>query len=146
MDAKQNVLNLELNWFKSMELQFLGFPKGKPSKVVMDYDDYEKIAHKLNLPLAQENEVNGISGMEWYSLKESSHSIIFSLIGLTSREIMTESKKDIPDNNRISELKALRIEAWEINRNPNSFKDMGSMQAIIDKYSPILLAEKKKLN
>ncbi len=146
MEARQNALNLGANNLEFMKLQFLGFPKDKPTQVVMDYDDYVEIARKLNLPLAENPVAEGISGMEWYSLMESSHSILNSLAGLAFREIWNESKKGKPDQAKIAELESLRMEVAEVKRNPKLFQNMLSMQAIVDKYSPILIAEKKKLN
>jgi hypothetical protein len=66
-------------------------------------------------------------------------------MALASREGMLESEKLNPDQQRIAELDALRKDAIDqINTNDN-FSSLEKMEAIIDKYSPILLAEKKKL-
>jgi hypothetical protein len=58
---------------------------------------------------------------------------------------MKEMKKPHPDLERIAELVALRDEAHQVNSNTQNFKTMERMEQVIAKYSPILLAEKKKI-
>jgi len=54
-------------------------------------------------------------------------------------------KKAHPNQDRIAELVALRDEAHQANRNTQNYKTMERMEELIAKYSPILLAEKKKI-
>ena len=130
---------------KTMETKFVTDAAGTPKKVILDYDDYVKIAEQLNLSLVPTSTVKERNPLDWYSLTESANSILNGLMALASREGMLESEKLNPDQQRIAELDALRKDAVEqINTNDN-FSSLEKMEAIIDKYSPILLAEKKKL-
>ncbi len=130
---------------KTMETKFVTDAAGTPTKVILDYDDYVKIAEQLNLSLVPTSTVKERNPLDWYSLTESANSILNGLMALASREGMLESEKLNPDQQRIAELDALRKDAIEqINTNDN-FSSLEKMEAIIDKYSPILLAEKKKL-
>ncbi|MFW2475427.1 MAG: hypothetical protein ACN4EP_00845 [Sediminibacterium sp.] len=127
-----------------MHYQFIGIDD-HPMKVVIDYDDFLEIAKKLQLKLEPRPVIQQMTGMDWYALKESSHSIISGLIALTSREIMLEEEKHSPDQERIQTLSTLQTEVLAIHRSSSSFSTADAMQSIIDKYSPILLSEKKKL-
>ena len=130
---------------KSMETQFVTDATGAPVRVVMDYQDYVKIAEQLNLPLTAASTVQERNPLDWYSLTESANSILNGLVALASRERRNELNKPIPDQDRIKELENLRDEGIKISRDTETFSSLEKMEQVIEKYSPILLAEKKKL-
>jgi hypothetical protein len=132
---------------KDMETQFINDENGRPDKVniTMDYSDYLKIAEQLNLPLSPNDQTKGREPFDKYTLTESANSILTGLIALASREELLEAGKPNPDQSRIDALKALGNDAMQQYRNNDNFSSLEKMEAIIDKYSPILLAEKKKL-
>jgi len=118
---------------------------GAPVRVVMDYQDYVKIAEQLNLPLTATTTVQERNPLDWYSLTESANSILNGLVALASRERRNELNKPNPDQDRIKELESLRDEGIKISRDTETFSSLEKMEQVIEKYSPILLAEKKKL-
>ncbi len=128
-----------------METQFVTDATGTPVKVVMDYQDYVKIAEQLNLPLTAASTVQERNPLDWYSLTESANSILNGLVALASRERRNELNKPIPDQDRIKELESLRDEGIKVSRDTETFSSLKKMEQVIEKYSPILLAEKKKL-
>ncbi len=130
---------------KSMETQIITDANGEPLRVIMDYQEYAKILEELKRPLPAPVKVEERNPLDWYSLTESAKSIVNGLVALASREHMKEMDKPQPDQNRIKELVALRDEALAINRDPENFMSLPRMEEIIAKYSPILLAEKKKI-
>jgi hypothetical protein len=132
---------------KDMQTQFINDENGMPEKVniTMDYSDYLKIAEQLNLPLSPNEQSKVRKPFDKYTLTESANSILTGLIALASREEMLEADKPNPDQARIDELKALGNDAMQQYRDNENFSSLEKMEAIIDKYSPILLAEKKKL-
>ena len=130
---------------KSMETQFVTDATGTPVRVVMDYQDYIKIAEQLNLPLTATSTVQERNPLDWYSLTESANSILNGLVALASRERRNELNKPNPDQDRIKELESLRDEGIKISRDTETFSSLEKMEQVIEKYSPILLAEKKKL-
>jgi len=111
----------------------------------MDYKEYVELAKKNHLPLTPTSTIQERNPLDWYSLTESVKSILNGLVALASREHMKEMKKPEPDQDRIAELVALRDEAHKADRDPQNFKTMERMEELIAKYSPILLAEKKKI-
>ncbi|WP_183877325.1 hypothetical protein [Pedobacter sp. AK017] len=130
---------------KDMETQFVNDESGMPVKVIIGYDDYLKIAEQLHLPLAPTATIKEPDTFDWYTSTESANSILSGLIALASREERKELDKAIPDESRVAELSALGKEALEQYNNTENFSSPEKMKAIIDKYSPILLAQKKKL-
>src|ERR1700756_340779 len=130
---------------RTMETKFVTDAAGVPKKVILDYDDYIKIAEQLNLPLMPTSTVKERNPLDWYSLTESASSILNGLMALASREGRLEAQKLKPNQQRIAELDALRKDAIEQINNNDNFSSLERMEAVIDKYSPILLAEKKKL-
>ena len=130
---------------KSMETQFVTDATGTPVRVVMDYQDYVKIAEQLNLPLTAASTVQERNPLDWYSLTESANSILNGLVALASRERRNELNNPIPDQDRIKELESLRDEGIKVSRDTETFSSLEKMEQVIEKYSPILLAEKKKL-
>jgi len=128
-----------------METQFVTDATGAPVRVVMDYQDYVKIAEQLNLPLTATSTVQERNPLDWYSLTESANSILNGLVALASRERRNELNKPNPDQDRIKELENLRDEGIKISRDTETFSSLEKMEQVIEKYSPILLAEKKKL-
>ena len=111
----------------------------------MDYKEYVELAKKNHLPLTPTSTVQERNPLDWYSLTESTKSILTGLVALASTEHMKEMKKAHPNQDRIAELVALRDEAHQANRNTQNYKTMERMEELIAKYSPILLAEKKKI-
>jgi len=130
---------------KSMETQFVTDATGAPVRVVMDYQDYVKIAEQLNLPLTATSTVQERNPLDWYSLTESANSILNGLVALASRERRNELNKPNPNQDRIKELESLRDEGIKVSRDSDTFSSLEKMEQVIEKYSPILLAEKKKL-
>jgi hypothetical protein len=130
---------------KSMETQFVTDATGTPVRVVMDYQDYVKIAEQLNLPLTATSTVQERNPLDWYSLTESANSILNGLVALASRERRNELNKPNPDQYRIKELESLRDDGINVSRDTETFSSLEKMEQVIEKYSPILLAEKKKL-
>lgn len=130
---------------KSMETQFVTDASGTPVRVVMDYQDYVKIAEQLNLPLTATSTVQERNPLDWYSLTESANSILNGLVALASRERRNELNKVKPDQDRVKELETLRDEGIKVSRDTETFSSLEKMEQVIEKYSPILLAEKKKL-
>jgi hypothetical protein len=130
---------------KSMETQILTDESGEPTRVVMDYQKYVEMYRQLNLPLPSAKTVQARNPLDWYSRTESANSILNGLVALSSRESMKESEKSNPDQKRIGELQALRKEAIEAVNNNENFLSLERMDHVIERYGPILLAEKKKL-
>ena len=133
---------------KFMEAQFVtDVETGEPLRVnlSMDYKEYVELAKKNHLPLTPTSTVQERNPLDWYSLTESTKSILTGLVALASTEHMKEMKKAHPNQDRIAELVALRDEAHQANRNTQNYKTMERMEELIAKYSPILLAEKKKI-
>ena len=128
-----------------METQFVTDATGAPVRVVMDYQDYVKIAEQLNLPLTATSTVQERNPLDWYSLTESANSILNGLVALASRERRNELNKPNPNQDRIKELESLRDEGIKVSRDTDTFSSLEKMEQVIEKYSPILLAEKKKL-
>ncbi|RKR81058.1 hypothetical protein BDD43_1201 [Mucilaginibacter gracilis] len=128
-----------------METQFVTDATGTPVRVVMDYQDYVKIAEQLNLPLTATSTVQERNPLDWYSLTESANSILNGLVALASRERRNELNKVKPDQDRVKELETLRDEGIKVSRDTETFSSLEKMEQVIEKYSPILLAEKKKL-
>jgi hypothetical protein len=131
---------------KSVETQIITDASGEPLRVIMDYQEYLKMIEELKRPLPNTVHVEERNPLDWESLTESVRSILTGLVALASREHMKEMKKTNPDQGRIAELVALRDEAFKVNRDTENFKSMERMEEIIAKYSPILLAEKKKIS
>lgn len=130
---------------KEMGTEFINDENGKPDKVILDYADYVEIAKKLDLPLEPAPGVKQRSPFDWYVFTESVSSILHGLVALSSRETMLEEQKPNPDPERIAQLKSLGDDAMNQIKDNDNFSTLDKMEAIIEKYSPILLAEKKKL-
>ncbi|MDB5090705.1 MAG: hypothetical protein JWR09_4699 [Mucilaginibacter sp.] len=130
---------------KSMETQIITDSSGKPLRVIMDYQEYAELLGELKRPLPKVAKVEERNPLDWYSLTESAKSIINGLVALASRERRKELNKETPDQERIAELTRIGDEAREISKKSANFQSMERMEEIIAKYSPILLAEKKKI-
>lgn len=128
-----------------METQIVTDASGEPVRVIMDYQEYVKMIEQLNMPLAPTTTVKERNPLDWYSLTESANSILNGLVALASRETRKEQNKPGPDQKRIEELGRLRKEAIEAVNSNENFSSLERMEKVIEKYSPILLAEKKKL-
>lgn len=77
---------------------------------------------------------------DWYTLIETTNSILNELIAYTGREEIRELQKKCPDEKRIAQLLELFREINEINSNPDNFKSAPRMEAIIEQYAPMLRA------
>jgi hypothetical protein len=130
---------------KTMETEFITGEHGELIKVIMDYPEYLKIAKQLNLPLGPPDMPKEHNPLDWYSLTESSNSIITGLIALTSREHLKELDKANPDKARLIELESLRDEVLVVYNKAENFNSLDRMEKIIEKYAPILMAEIKKV-
>jgi len=82
--------------------------------------------------------------LDRYSLTESVNSILNGLIAFAIRERVIELDKQIPDSQRIAELKELQEEVWQLYNDNASFETLERMEELVEHYSPILLASKKK--
>jgi hypothetical protein len=127
-----------------METQLVTDINGALEAVKIDYQDWLKIAAQLGLPVEPTSKVTERNPLDWYSRTESANSILNSLVALGSRESRNELKKAKPDLNRVAELKALQNEAFAALNDNDNFTTLDRLDAVIDNYSPILLAEKKK--
>ncbi|WET69112.1 hypothetical protein [Sphingobacterium sp.] len=76
--------------------------------------------------------------LDWYTLTETTNSVLNELIAYTGRERIAELQKETPDQNRIDALWAYFKEINAINRNVENFKDARRMEEIIAKYAPVL--------
>lgn len=133
---------------KIMETQFVtDVVTGEPIRVnlSMDYQEYLELAKKNDLPLTPTSTIQERNPLDWYSLTESASSILNGLVALASREHMKEQDKADPDQKRLAELIELRKEAIAAVNNNENFASLERMDEVIKKYSPILQAEKKKL-
>ncbi|WP_426667069.1 hypothetical protein ACPPVU_13675 [Mucilaginibacter sp. McL0603] len=131
-----------------METQFVtDVVTGEPIRVnlSMDYQEYLELAKKNDLPLTPTSTIQERNPLDWYSLTESASSILNGLVALASREHMKEQDKADPDQKRLAELIELRKEAIAAVNNNENFASLERMDEVIKKYSPILQAEKKKL-
>jgi hypothetical protein len=133
---------------KSMETHFeTDVETGEPIRVhlSMDYKEYMELAKKNHLPLTPTSTIQERNLMDQDSLTESVKSILSGLVALASVEHMKEMKKPQPDQGRIAELVGLRDEAHKAKRDTQNFKSVKRMEELVAKYSPIVLAEKKKI-
>lgn len=128
-----------------METQLVTNAMGAPVGVMIEYEDWLKIANQLNLPLQPTVTVKERNPLDWYALTESTNSILTGLIALASREHWKELKKANPDQERLTKLTVLREEVLEINKNTDNFRSLERMDELTAHYGPILLAEKKKV-
>lgn len=76
--------------------------------------------------------------LDWYGLTESANSILNELIAYTGRERFLESKKVVPDQDRIKKLRDFSAEIRAINRKSENFRSIGRMREIIQIYGPKL--------
>jgi hypothetical protein len=123
-----------------MKVELLAEPEGETFTLHITgirKSDVAELEHRLQQPIK--------AGMyDRYGATESLNSILNGLIALTGREQRNERNKAQPDTARIDELKRLGEEVWAINEDTKNFSSVERMQELIDVYSPILLAEKKK--
>lgn len=78
--------------------------------------------------------------LDWYVLTETTNSLLNELIAHTSTERRREMKQAGPDLAKVKQLEELFEEVHSINSNPENFKSLGRMKAIIDRYAPKLTA------
>lgn len=72
--------------------------------------------------------------LDWYTLTETTNSILNELIAYTGREQVLEHQKEIPDQKRLADLWNFFKDIQAINRNVDNFKHAGRMRQIIDIY------------
>ncbi|MGX5854430.1 hypothetical protein ACWKW6_12320 [Dyadobacter jiangsuensis] len=77
---------------------------------------------------------------DWFLLTEITNSLLNELIAYTSRERRRQMKQVEPDLCRVKLLEELFEEVHGINSDPENFKSLGRMKAIIDRYGPKLAA------
>ncbi len=76
--------------------------------------------------------------LDWFTLTETTNSVLNELIAYTGREEFKELQKAIPDYERIKELNRFSEELEAINSEPDNFKNASRIREIIDKYAPKL--------
>lgn len=76
--------------------------------------------------------------LDWYTLTETTNSILNGLMAYTSREKRKELKKEVPDMEHLKELELLFEEVFALNENPDNFKSAPRMESIIKQYGPLL--------
>lgn len=76
--------------------------------------------------------------LDWYTLTETTNTILNELLAYAGREEFKETKKEVPDQCRIKQLRAFTREIQVINREPDNFKSAPRMREIIDKYAPLV--------
>ncbi len=84
------------------------------------------------------NRTRPANPLDWYTLTETTNSVLHELIAYTGRETVAEQMKEFPDQNRIDALWNYFKEINSINRNVENFKDAGRMEEIIAKYAPVV--------
>jgi len=120
-----------------MHSQIIKDQNGTPVSVLINYQDWLHIEQRLNM---LKDEVDGSDGPDWYTLTETTNSILNELIAYTSREEIKEYKKPIQDSKRLKELDDFFKEIHAINRSTANFKSVDRMEEIISKYGPLLRA------
>ena len=78
--------------------------------------------------------------VDWYLLTEITNSLLNELIAYNSRERRRQMKQVEPDLCKVKLLEELFEEVHGINSDPENFKCIGRMKAIIDQYGPKLTA------
>ncbi|MEI6949803.1 hypothetical protein V9K67_21630 [Paraflavisolibacter sp. H34] len=119
-----------------MDIEIVKDNDGFPLWVKMSYMDWLNLVHQYDI----EPTPAGATGLNWFSLRESSNSILNSLLAHYGREMIKEECSGTPDE---TSLTALRYKAQEINmllRNPNTFKSIESMNRIIAHFGPVIKA------
>ncbi|MDQ8015084.1 MAG: hypothetical protein REI96_21745 [Flavobacterium nitrogenifigens] len=129
-----------LNKEQKMIKEIIRDKDGNPVSVVLSYKEWLEIEqmriehlHKVHAP---ENP------LDWYTLTETTNSILNELIAYTGRERIAELQKETPDQKRVDSLWELFKEIQGINRSVENFKDAWRMKEIIETYGPKL----KKVN
>lgn len=120
-----------------MEKQIITDKLGTPISVLVSYRDWVKIEQLLETKPAMKADALD-NPLDWYTLTETTNSILNELIAYTEREEFKELQKAVPDNKRIKELNLLSEELEAINSEPDNFKDLSRMCEIINKYAPNL--------
>lgn len=87
--------------------------------------------------------VSPATTFDWYLLTEITNSLLNELIAYTSRERRRQMKQVEPDLCKVKLLEELFEEVRGINSDPENFKCIGRMKAIIGRYAPKLTAFNK---
>lgn len=121
-----------------MATQIIKDTTGNPISVLVDYRQWlemEQLLERTKIKAdAPENP------LDWYTLTETTNSILNGLMAYTSRERRKELKKEKPNAILLSDLNNLFEEIHAINDNPDNFKSARKMEEIIGKYAPKLRA------
>lgn len=120
-----------------MEKQIIKDERGTPISVLVSYQDWVEIEQMLETAQVITAEAPE-NPLDWYTLTETTNSILNELIAYTGREEFKELGKAVPDNERIKELNRFSEELEAINSEPSNFKNVSRMREIIDKYAPKL--------
>lgn len=101
-------------------------------------DDPECLGTGLLVAGGELKLVSPANTFDWYLLTEITNSLLNDLIAYTSRERRRQMKQLEPDLCKVKLLEELFEEVHGINSDPESFKSLGRMKAIIDRYTPKL--------
>lgn len=121
-----------------MDTQLVTDYSGEPVAMVVNYKAWVKIAQKLHIPLDPIPTVKERNPLDWYRLTEVASSVLNGVIAYASRERRKELGRVRPDLERVEKLTALLNEVADANRNSLNFRSLERMEALIEKYSPIL--------
>lgn len=111
---------------KSFEMADLEIKKG---------DAVFHIDAKVDL-VSGESPIVFLSGstLDWYKLTETSRHVISQTISGSIQQQVEELEKEIPDKERLEQLRGLTHTLSELNRDPKVFKSQKKMLKIIEDY------------
>lgn len=75
------------------------------------------------------------STLDWYTLTETSRSVLAKVISGSTQQQLIEMNKPTPDLNKIQELEQISLVASELSRDSKNFKSQKKMIKIINDYS-----------
>lgn len=111
---------------------------GIPVSVLVDYQERPRIDQ---LVAGKELTFTAPANpLDWYVLTETTNALLNELIAYTSREGRREMKQVEPDLGKVRQLEELFEEVHIINSNPENFRSIERMKAIIGQYGPKLSA------
>ncbi|SFW27048.1 hypothetical protein SAMN02927921_00875 [Sinomicrobium oceani] len=121
-----------------METQIIKDRKGTPVSVLVNYKDWLKIEQLLERTKIKAEAPE--NPLDWYTLTETTNTILNELLAYAGREEFKELQKSVPNKQRIEDLHIYVNEIQKINREPDNFKSASRMQEIISTYAPQLKA------
>ena len=74
------------------------------------------------------------STLDWYKLTETSRHVISQSISDSIQQQMEELEKEMPDQERLQQLRQITHALSELNRDPKVFKSKEKMLQIIEDY------------